>query len=71
MKGSPSPCEPTATLGRFSCRPPSALRHPLLAPRYYSRPLTLEALILAKTLKLLVLCGFLWAIWCEIRDLLG
>lgn len=33
--------------------------------------LTLEALILAKTLKLLVLGGFLWAIWREIRDLLG
>lgn len=34
-------------------------------------PLTLEAVILVKTLKLLVMGGFLWAIWREVRNLLG
>jgi len=34
-------------------------------------PLTLEAVILVKTLKLLVLSAFLWAIWREVRNLLS
>jgi len=43
------------------------------APRhgFTGGTLTLESLILAKSLKLLVLSGFLWAIWREIRNLLG
>ena len=65
----PTPC---GILPVFTLIPPmhatlfEATRH-----GFTGGTLTLEALILAKTLKLLVLSAFLWAIWREIRDLLG